>query len=187
MPPEKDVSALLIKVLQGDENAKNEVYHELLPVAIRVLKGFQNLSKEDREDIQSDGFLKFFTRSIKDFKGNTWQELKSYFSVIILNKARTFWTARQKQSQTPLEENNAATDTASSSPDVASMAADKIDFAQLLSSLSLEDKEILLLKDKGYKDREISAILNIPIGTIASRYNRAREKLAKKIQENGRK
>lgn len=44
MPPEKDVSALLIKVLQGDENAKNEVYHELLPVAIRVFENESHLS-----------------------------------------------------------------------------------------------------------------------------------------------
>lgn len=174
MPREKDVSALLIKVLQGDDNAKSEIYHELLPVAIHVLKGFQNLSREDREDIQNDAFVKFFTHSVKDFRGNTGRELKSYFSVIVLNKARTFWTARQKQSQTSLEENHAAADAASSSSDVGSMAAEKIDLEQLLSSLSMED-------------REISAILNIPMGTIASRYNRAREKLAKKIQENGRK
>ena len=51
-----------------------------------------------------------------------------------------------------------------------------------LQALSELNREIILLKDiQGLSLEEIATMLNVPIGTIKSRSNRARIELARKV------
>ena len=46
-----------------------------------------------------------------------------------------------------------------------------------LHNLPLEQQQIFLMKAKGFKDKEISSVLSIPEGTVASSYSRTLVKL----------
>lgn len=51
--------------------------------------------------------------------------------------------------------------------------------------LKLEDRQIVILHVLyGYKNREIAKILNIPVGTVLWRYNKAIKELKEKIKED---
>ncbi|MCW7509376.1 RNA polymerase sigma factor [Leptospira levettii] len=58
---------------------------------------------------------------------------------------------------------------------------EKKEFYDLIETLDEPHKEILILRLKGYKFKEIAAILEVPIGTVLARANRAKEKI-KKLQ-----
>ena len=55
-------------------------------------------------------------------------------------------------------------------PDKAAEVKDLL--ARVMEGLSIEEKQILVYKAEGYKDHEIAELLGIPMGTVASRYNR---------------
>jgi len=48
--------------------------------------------------------------------------------------------------------------------------------------LDKEQKEIVLLRGEGLSYKEISKKLNIPVGTVMSRLNRARKKILEKCK-----
>jgi DNA-directed RNA polymerase specialized sigma24 family protein len=50
-----------------------------------------------------------------------------------------------------------------------------------MGQLSVKDQQILLFKIEGYTDTEIAELLDIPMGTVASRYNRAKELLQRTL------
>jgi len=52
-----------------------------------------------------------------------------------------------------------------------------------INSLSTEDREVIILKEfEGYSYKEISEMLNLPVGTVMSRLYYARKKLATKMK-----
>jgi len=57
---------------------------------------------------------------------------------------------------------------------------------QALSGLSIDDREIIILKDlEGYAYKEIAELLDIPVGTVMSRLYTARKRFKTKIEEAG--
>ncbi len=56
---------------------------------------------------------------------------------------------------------------------------EKQEFYDLIEGLDEPSREILILRTKGYKFKEIAEILKEPLGTVLARANRAKEKLKK--------
>ncbi len=55
-----------------------------------------------------------------------------------------------------------------------------------LSSLSIDDREIIVMKDlEGYSYKEIAELLDIPTGTVMSRLYTARKRFKTKMEEAG--
>jgi len=53
-----------------------------------------------------------------------------------------------------------------------------------IARLPYKFKEVIYLHDlKGYNYKEVAEILNISLGTVKSRLNRARNRLAKELQD----
>ena len=57
--------------------------------------------------------------------------------------------------------------------------------AKTLKEYALIDQEIYLLKLRGHMDKEVSAILDIPMGTVAVKYARVKKKLKEKYEGLG--
>jgi DNA-directed RNA polymerase specialized sigma24 family protein len=50
-------------------------------------------------------------------------------------------------------------------------------YLHALEQLTIRERQILLYKIEGYKDREIGELLDISLGSVAGSYNRIRELL----------
>jgi len=58
---------------------------------------------------------------------------------------------------------------------------DKITIKELIRGLTLEERQLFILKMKGHSEKEIAGILKIQAGTVASRWYRIIEKIKNKI------
>ena len=45
-------------------------------------------------------------------------------------------------------------------------------------------RKVFLMKNRGVTDQEIAAVLEIPLGTVAQKYSRVKEKLRRLLNEN---
>ena len=58
--------------------------------------------------------------------------------------------------------------------------------AQTMNVLDFEERQIFILHAAtGLKHREIAEILDLPTGTVLSKYSRAVKKMRKHLEENG--
>lgn len=143
------------------ENAKY-VYN----VALSVLH-----NKKDAEDIMHDVFIKFF-ENIHYFKGES--SIKTYLYRMTINKCIDFIrkeSLKRKKMDfinekfTPKEK-------------------DTVILFNLFEKLNFNEKVIISLSEiAGFSYKEIAEILNIKIGTVKSRINRAINKLKNIIRK----
>jgi len=112
----------------------------------------------------------------------------SYLKLVTVNEAKTYLrlTAARirevsiNQDHPGQGDPAPATDIPSSTPNPEQTASAR-ERLEILTShlhdLSLEQQQIFLMKAKGYKEKEISELLGIPEGTVASSYSRTLAKL----------
>mgnify|MGYP003297360290 CR=1 FL=1 len=156
---------LLDSCIAGDREAQKVLYDQLasrmFPVCIRYV-GDRMLA----EDVLQDTFLRIY-HSAAGYRpqGKPLAWIFTIVRCIALDK-------RREQTRTlPVEE----------------VAADAIDVADtdgrlllhaLLNRLSEEDRQILILHAVvGLKHREIAVVMEMPLGTVLSRYRRALNRL----------
>ncbi|MDF3819225.1 sigma-70 family RNA polymerase sigma factor [Leptospira sp. 96542] len=60
---------------------------------------------------------------------------------------------------------------------------EKREFYEKLEGVDEVHREIIILRLKGYKFKEIASILEVPIGTVLARANRAKEKIKKILEK----
>jgi RNA polymerase sigma factor (sigma-70 family) len=134
---------------------------------------------------------------LKNFKGGTKYEFLLYFKTIVRNEALRCISDQNRRKTDPLpnehagpEESPAVLDIpdpdSGARPDRKAEAKELVTFlAKTLKEYALIDQEVYLLKLRGRMDREISAILDIPMGTVAVKYARIRNKLREKYKKLG--
>ncbi len=72
---------------------------------------------------------------------------------------------------------------AGSCPDRRAEAQELVNLlAKTLKEYALIDQEVYLLKLRGHMDKEVSEILDIPMGTVAVKYARVGKKLKEKYE-----
>ncbi len=150
-----------LKIEEIYKNYGKYVYN----IALGILR-----NKTEAEDVSHDVFIKLFN-SLDSFRGES--DIKTYLYRITINKAidliRSNKLHNNKLEKIQIKENNAFL---------------KTELYNLLEDLDLEHKVPLLLAEiGGFSYKEISEILNINIGTVKSRINRAINKLKDKVKE----
>jgi RNA polymerase sigma-70 factor (ECF subfamily) len=148
---------------------------------LRYIKRITRASNEEAEDILQEAFLKIW-RNINAY--DTDLKFSSWIYRIVHNETVSYWRKKSsfgKQRQVNLDENL---------PEL----SDETEFdeqhqinhltQQVLELLPLKYKTILVLKYlEGMDYDEISDILKIPPGTVATRINRAKKAFSKISQE----
>ena len=138
-------------------------------------------TSDENDDIIQNIFIKLTNGGLRNFNGATVYEFLAYFRKIAANEAFT-WLRYKKRREREIsidpepDSDNENTPSApiladnTFRPDRAAEVKDLL--TRVLEGLSIEEKQILVYKAEGYKDHEIAELLGIPMGTVASRYNR---------------
>lgn len=167
--------ALLRAIGTGDEEALEALYSSVrIPVFAYALSILQN--REDAEDVLHDSFLKIWEaapRYRSEGKPRAW------ILTITKNLCRMKLRERAKTAQTPVEE------MAWSLPSEELSLEERTVLRVCLEQLPEDDRQVLLLHAvAGLRHREIAALIEKPLSTVLSKYNRAIRKI-RKILEGG--
>lgn len=164
---------LLLNYQKGDmaafERIYSEMFYQVCTIAFSIVP-----DKYFAEDVAQETFIKI-QRQIQNF-GTPYNGFAWIYSI-----ARN--TALNMLAKTNCEDINEAVD---GIMDTCSFE-DSIDDRELLATMfrildSTERKIVLLHLTTGMKHKEIANMLNVPLGTVLSKYNRS----LKKLQEAGR-
>jgi RNA polymerase sigma-70 factor (ECF subfamily) len=145
-------------------------------------------SSSDADDIVQEAFL----RAFRAFDGLRGGDVKAWLLTIVRNCHATAMQQQQRRATVPLPEDHeeALASTHAPSPDPESLSAadeQRRRLGRLIADLPEEHREVLLLREmEDLSYREISAVTQVPIGTVMSRLARARAALRGKwLQEDG--
>jgi RNA polymerase sigma factor (sigma-70 family) len=143
-------------------------------------------SPADADDIVQEAFLRAF-RAFDTLRGG---DVKSWLFVIVRNCHASAASRAQRRELVPLpEEHEAITHPAliagEPGPESRSIESDERRvLEQVLASLPLEQREILVLREiEDMSYREIAEVTALPIGTVMSRLARARGALRERWLE----
>jgi RNA polymerase sigma factor (sigma-70 family) len=173
--------SLIGRCIDGDGPSWEAFFSAYAAIAIQLLNyRYPSFTPAENHDIVQNIFLKLSRGGLSNFKGTTVHEFLAYFNRTTRNEAFTWLKQRKRRErEISIDQENDPADDAPSPPILPdnSFRPDKaVEIKNLLEKsmvgLSLEEKRILIYKVEGYKDKEIADIMGIPMGTVASRYNR---------------
>jgi RNA polymerase sigma-70 factor, ECF subfamily len=182
-----DILPLIHGCLINDSASWNTLIQTCTSVAINILrKRYTSLAPDEIDNVISNIYTKLVDGGLKNFRGETGYELLKYFETITRNETISYFRQSVKRNrdvsldqtddedghefplQHLLKDNKLRPDTIVEINDL---------YRRAMEQLSVKDQQILLFKIEGYTDTEIAELLDIPMGTVASRYNRAKELL----------
>lgn len=193
----EDVVLIIKRCLAGDEEAWNTLHREYSGIAIALLRWKFPAIIDDHDDIIQKTFTNLLSAGLKNFKGTTNYEFLSYFKTIVRNEAlRSIEDQKRRRAGSLHNEQSESEDgppmfeipdpDAGSCPDRKAEAREMVTLlAKTLKDYALIDQEVYLLKLRGHMDKEISAILDIPMGTVAVKYARIKSRLRDKFDDHG--
>lgn len=184
-----DVLQIINDCLSGKDGAWDAFFKKYASIAMNILNcRFSTFADADKDDVIQNTFSKLVRGGLKNFQGTSKYEFLAYFNKIVTNEARTYLghTEKWKNTVSIDQEKDCGDDQLppvqipdnKPIPDIEMERKElvKLIYAVLKDS-PVETKQIFLMKVEGYKDKEVSDILGISMGTVASRYSRIREKL----------
>lgn len=136
--------------------------------------------KESAEDLSQQVFLKLWNQLLKpDFiQPDDW---KAWIFSIAVNLKNDFLRQKYRRGESlPFDEMQDLPERESEEGLLKSIA-----ISRALTSLKLEEKELLLLKNSGFTSSEIGSLLGISDSTVRSRYSTAKKHFKERLQEGG--
>lgn len=168
---------LIVLAKKGDREAFSSLirpsYKMLYSVCYSILG-----NAEDAKDAAQEAALSAYQK-IKTFKDRS--KFSTWLYRIALNKAKDVLKERSKKQNLPLDEAvNAKVEEGYDAKLV------EMDLRAALQSLSVEQRELLVLRDiRGLSYEEMAAILDKNLGTVKSGISRARAALLSVLREMG--
>jgi len=158
------------------EDQRDEILTHL--PAMRAFARSLTQNPATADDIVQDAVIKAWTNFDKFEKGSN---LRAWLFTILRN---TFFSLRRKLKHEVEDVDNIVASTLSTKPEHDGRLAIN-DLMKALRLLSIEQREaIVLIGALGFAYEEAAELCDVPVGTIKSRANRAREQLAN-LMENG--
>lgn len=159
----------------GIEESWNAFHKEYARIAMNILDSkFPNLSADDKDDVVQNVFVKLHKGGLENFRGGSKYEFLAYFKTMVINAAKSHYSSTARKNEEPLKD---------TMPSPESPHGETETILKILGTFPLEDRQIVLLKSGGHKDKEVADILGIPMGTVASKYSRIKEKMRKALHD----
>ena len=170
---------LISRVVRGDNHAATDLIMRYQDKIFNFSMRFLN-NRDDAFDVTQETLLRMI-RSAVQFRGES--KFSTWLFSIAANLARDKIKARKIFIEISNDDDEGEIIDFPSKYDLEEAVITKIDGQTLIDAigeLPVKLKEVLILCDiSGFKYEEISKIVNIPIGTVKSRINRAREQMLK--------
>jgi RNA polymerase sigma factor (sigma-70 family) len=184
----EDVLLVIERCLRGEERAWNIFVKEFGSMAENILRKFSDLAPQDRENIIQNVFVRLLKGGLSNFQGSTKYEFFKYFKTIVINEGISYLKSEGKdKGNVSLNDEDSEglslkdfipNQDPLSRPDLTAEGKEALNIIQkCMESFPLLDQQIFWMKLQGYKDEEIRKILEIPLGTVASKYSRIRTKI----------
>lgn len=181
---DKEFELCMSRCSAGDKSALHDVYDAYLGYIYGIVYGILK-NKEDAEDITSEFFIRLWNTSER-YKGGSGH--KGYIATIARNMSIDFLRKHSREQLVEdFEQHYDDDDNASSSVNASALTADDNTEEEIISDMSLKEalgtlqdaeRQIIHLKIMGDMTfKEISEILQIPMGTVTWRYREAIKKL----------
>jgi len=141
----------------------------------------------DADDVVQEAFLRAF-RYFGGFRGEASQG-RAWVIAIVRNMAHT-WRHRYRVDAAALEFDETAHSEATADEHPESLLArrdSRAALAQVLDGLPHDLREVIVLREiEGLSYKEMSEVVDVPIGTIMSRLSRARKRLQEALLVSGK-
>lgn len=173
------IEDLILKMAEGDTEALGSLYEEIkTDVYAFCLSRAQNV--EDAEDVCEDTFVRIYKYArLYTPKG---KPMAWVFTV-----AQNILKRHKAIKARHISYDDAIADTADDTQGIEDSLADSSFLKWLISSLDELSRSVLVMHAvSGLKHREIAKILDMPLATVLSKYNRAIKKLRKLAEEGGK-
>lgn len=188
-----DIRARIEAALAGQSGAWDSLLDQFGPVVWGTLARFQSLSQTDREDLFQEVAIILLKRGLQGFQGTTEHAFRWYLKVITENEAKGHFRRQGRRLEVPTpflgeEGSEGESDPADPAPGPEDIAVGHEALAGLrhcLQTLPLVDQRVFWLRERGRSYQEIAQTLSLNQGTIASKYNRTKEKIANCLHRAG--
>ncbi|MCL5985175.1 MAG: sigma-70 family RNA polymerase sigma factor [Actinobacteria bacterium] len=174
--------ALISKVARGDNHAATALIIRYQGKIFNFSMRFLD-NRDDAFDVTQETFLRMIRGAVQ-FRGES--KFSTWLFSIAANLARDKIKARKIFIEISNDDDDSEIFDFSSDYDLEEAVINKIDGQSLIDAivkLPVKLKEVLILCDiSGFKYEEISRMVNIPIGTVKSRINRAREQMLRTLK-----
>ncbi|MEG2928331.1 MAG: RNA polymerase sigma factor [Oscillospiraceae bacterium] len=172
---EQAIEMCIASIAQGDKAALSQLYEttksSVYGFALSMLK-----HPQDAEDVLQDTYLQVY-RGAKSYQ----PQGKPMAYIITITRNLCLMKFRQDKKTTDIPEDMWATFFAENE---GLTADDSIALNGYMMALSTQERQIVsLYAISGFKHREIAEILQMPLSTVLSKYNRALKKLKKYYTE----
>lgn len=155
------------------------LYERYEPRLKRYIHRTARLSEEETEDILQEAFIKLW-KNLHAF--DPGMKLSSWIYRIVHNETISYWRKQKsfgKDRQVEIDDSFSDTFSDESVPTAEQVQQEQL-IHEVLDALPLKYKSVLILKFiEGMSYEEISDVLKIPEGTVATRINRAKKAFAK--------
>jgi RNA polymerase sigma-70 factor, ECF subfamily len=177
--PEADDSQLLKRAAMGDSAAFHKLIDRHSSRLYRLAVSMVG-NATDAEDVLQETFVGAF-RGLKGFESRS--TVKTWLTRILLTQSARWRRERQRSKAQPIDALTGGVPIAPGCADPAPGVSKRLDVQMALSQLSPEHREVLLLREfENLSYEEMSAVLDVPRGTIESRLYRARGELREKLK-----
>jgi len=164
---------LIIRMASNDGAAFRELYQQtsgtVYGFAMSILR-----NRHDAEDVMHDAFIKIYTGAVS-YKpsGNPMAWILTIVRNLCLNRIRAGKVCEDLSEYDDLAGAAGDSDT----------VLDRMVLETAMNVLDAEERQIVILHSMtGFRHREIAEILDLPTGTVLSKYSRAMKKLRKEIE-----
>lgn len=165
-----DERELVARCRKGDRDAQREIYVRTSERIYRLLLRMTR-NADDAFDLAQETYLRAFAR-MAHFDGRS--SLATWLYRIAVNEALQFLRRSER-----VRKNLQAEAVQNRTTDDGERIIARLDVEEALTTLSPDDRAILLLRyQEGQDYRQIAQVLQCAEGTVASRLNRARGRLA---------
>lgn len=168
--PAVDEQQLISLCRDGNRDAQRRLYDQTADRVYRLIYGMTR-SAEDASDLTQEVYLTVFRR-LHQFRGDcslaTWVHRIAVNQVLALARRKRTEARHQRQ----------LAEAAARATAGLRVVEDRSDVLSAMARLDPEDRVVLLLRyHQGLNYAEMADVLHCPGGTVASRLNRARERL----------